>query len=486
MPSIEVLPNSASISAPGWAYVPDLGYDPSKSAIQPSGARKRAARTAGIAGGDTSTRQQNAILRHLAELDKDNHRDVQIPVPARFKEKAGSKTKTTSNVRRILTSQKTFANHLADEEAVIASQDQQQATPTHPNDRIVFIKPLPGPTAQFAQDFLSRIAAICKPIMAAAHISVMTLEEYEPNPEFVGRNFNAGEIIQLVLKAPRTGHWLSFRSVQMVMMHELAHCLQMNHGRDFWKVRNQFARELKELWGKGYTGDGFWGRGKTLLSDQYDNQGSWEEEVMPERLCGGTYRTRRGRKRKRGEVKTEELTYAERKQRRIERKFGKNGQALGSEEETRVKLENGKKSKGKPRVAGSARGRELRAAAALARFGQQKEEEEVKREENLDWSETASEDDLEDVKSEEGAIDIDGSRLLDSKGRDIVKVCEDEDQDDVHSPAREKSEETTANSRRERAQPPGFDLNQARNISSSSSINTIEQKHHILIPSSIH
>ncbi|KAL8753916.1 MAG: hypothetical protein Q9199_004717, partial [Rusavskia elegans] len=81
---------------------------------------------------------------------------------------------------------------------------------SHPNDRIIFIKPLPGPTASFAEDFLSRIAAICKPIMAAAHLSVMTLEEYEPNPEFVGRNFNAGEIIQLVLKAPQTGHWLSF------------------------------------------------------------------------------------------------------------------------------------------------------------------------------------------------------------------------------------------------------------------------------------
>ncbi|KAI4252978.1 MAG: hypothetical protein LQ352_003975 [Teloschistes flavicans] len=302
---------------------------------------------------------------------------------------------------------------------------------THPNDRIVFIKPLPGPTAPFAQDFLSRIAAVCKPIMAAAHISVMTLEEYEPNPEFVGRNFNAGEVIQLVLKAPRTGHWLSFRSVQMVMMHELAHCLQMNHGREFWKVRNQFAGELKELWGKGYTGDGFWGRGKTLLSDQYDNQGSWEQEVMPERLCGGTYRTRKNRKRKKGGVKTEELTYAERKQRRIERKFGKNGQALGSEEEARVKLENGKKPKGKPRVAGSARGRELRAAAALARFGQQKEEE-VKKEEMVDPSETESEDDLEDVKLEEGAIDVNGSRLLDSQGRGMVKVCEDEDQDDVH------------------------------------------------------
>lgn len=125
MPGIEVLPNSTSITAPGWAYVPDNGYDPSKAAIQPSGARKRAARTAGIAGGDTTTRQNNATLKHLAELDKDNYRDVQIPVPARFKEKAGSKTKTTPNVRRILTSQKTFANHLADEEAALASQGEQ-------------------------------------------------------------------------------------------------------------------------------------------------------------------------------------------------------------------------------------------------------------------------------------------------------------------------------------------------------------------------
>jgi hypothetical protein len=51
------------------------------------------------------------------------------------------------------------------------------------------------------------------------HLSVMSLEEYEPNPEFVGRNFNAGEVIQLVLKA-RSGHWLPFNYVQMVMMHE--------------------------------------------------------------------------------------------------------------------------------------------------------------------------------------------------------------------------------------------------------------------------
>ncbi|KAI4162331.1 MAG: hypothetical protein LQ342_004045 [Letrouitia transgressa] len=153
MPHIEVLPNSTSISAPGWAYVPDTGYDPSKSAIQPSGSRKRAARASGLVGGDTSARQHNATLRHLAELDKDNYRDVQIQVPPKYKEsvsKGGlvsawilmstlrrshllldSKGKTTPNVRRILMSQKTFANHLADEEAAIAAQ-AAQATSMQP------------------------------------------------------------------------------------------------------------------------------------------------------------------------------------------------------------------------------------------------------------------------------------------------------------------------------------------------------------------
>jgi DNA-dependent metalloprotease WSS1 len=50
-------------------------------------------------------------------------------------------------------------------------------------------------------------------------LSIMTLEEHEPNREFVGRNFNGGEIIQLVLKN-RSGRWLPFNTVQLVMMHE--------------------------------------------------------------------------------------------------------------------------------------------------------------------------------------------------------------------------------------------------------------------------
>ena len=303
-----------------------------------------------------------------------------------------------------------------------------------PSSRIIFIKPLPGPTHAYALDFLERIAAICHPIMTHSHLSIMTLEEHEPNAEFIGRNFNAGEIIQLVLKAPYTGHWLSFRSVQMVMMHELAHCLQMNHGREFWKVRNRFAGELRELWGKGYTGDGLWGRGQTLLSGEYHTGGRTEDEILPAHVCGGTFRSSRGGKRKRGGVGEEKKkeSYAERQQRRIRKKFGVNGQILGGDDDTKVKLEQGKKAKGKPRVAGSMRGRELRAAAALARFEGKKEEETDVKDEKWMLSGNETESDYEDVQGAGQAFELDGSRMRDDHGCGMVKVCEDEDQDDVH------------------------------------------------------
>lgn len=272
--------------------------------------------------------------------------------------------------------------------------------------------------------------------MKANHLAITSLEEYEPNREFVGRNFNAGEVVQLVLRTPYSGHWLGFRSVQMVMIHELAHCAQMNHSAAFWKVRNTFAEELRGLWGKGYTGDGFWGRGETILSGQY----AWrrvpgEDEVLPRSLCGGTYRSGKKRKRKRNgeEGKKASLTYAERQRRRIARKFGRDGVKLGDDEETRVKLEDGKRPKGKPRVAGSARGRELRAAAALARFGNQRAEDmehTTKQEDDGDGRSDSESDD--GGAGEEGAVDLDGARLLDGRGHGMVKVCESEDPADGH------------------------------------------------------
>lgn len=127
MPHVEVLPNSTSISAPGWAYVPDTGFDPSKVAIQPSGARKRNARVAGLAGGDNSLKQNNAVLKRIADLDKDNFKDVQIPVPSK-KEVGGRPPKgKTAGTRKILLAQRTFAMYVNDEEA-LAAQEQPRAS----------------------------------------------------------------------------------------------------------------------------------------------------------------------------------------------------------------------------------------------------------------------------------------------------------------------------------------------------------------------
>lgn len=208
--------------------------------------------------------------------------------------------------------------------------------------------------------------------------------------------------------------------------------MQMNHSAAFWKVRNQYAEELRSLWSKDYTGDGFWGRGTTLLSEQYESTRPQVPEVMPRNLCGGTFRSR-GRKRKRRAdgPDSKSLTYAERQQRRIAKKFGTNGIALGDDEETRVKLEYGVKVKAKPKVAKSVRGRELRAAAALARFGQQKEEEIAKADGSTE-NDSDTEDEYDATDAGQEALDFNGSRILDGQGNSMVKVCEDQDTDDAH------------------------------------------------------
>ncbi|KAI0426195.1 WLM domain-containing protein [Xylaria sp. FL1042] len=295
--------------------------------------------------------------------------------------------------------------------------ERLNARKSQPNDHINFIKPLKGSDEMIAQDFLERIAAQCMPVMREHHIYVMSLEEYEPNREFVGRNFNAGEVIQLVLKSPSTGRWLPFDYVQMVMMHELAHCKQMNHSKAFWAVRNRYADQMRGLWSRKYTGEGLWGRGTLLKTGEFEANTILADDALPEHLCGGTYRSR-GRKRR----PKKQLSYQEQKERRILKKFGANGVALGEDEEIKTELEQGKKPKGKPRVAGSKRGRELRAAAALARFDQQNKVDKVKKEENLDEDETVG-----DTGSEAASdYDDDAPSIVDKEGRCLIKVCEDE------------------------------------------------------------
>lgn len=309
------------------------------------------------------------------------------------------------------------------------------------------------------------------PVMRKHHIHVMSLEEFPPNREFVGRNFNAGEVIQLVLKSPGSGRWLPFNYVQMVMMHELAHCAQMNHSRAFWAVRNQYAAQMQTLWAKGYKGDGLWGRGARLATGEWERNAVLADEVLPEHLCGGTYRSR-GRKRKAKPV----LTYQERKERRILKKFGKNGVALGADEEEKVKLEKGKRIQAKPRVAGSLRGRELRAAAALARFEQNRDD--TLKKEEADEEEGLS--DYEDgyLADSKAAVDLDGTRMLDKDGGDMIKVCEDEDPSDAD--AKNELDELcglfgTRNIKQE-AGPQGLDLHSPRDMDSERAVKLEEEE----------
>lgn len=82
MPHVEVLPNSTASAAPGWHYVVDTGYDPSKVAINPKDRKRIAARAAGAKGeNELSARQQTSIARRIAELDKDNDIQKVVTVP---------------------------------------------------------------------------------------------------------------------------------------------------------------------------------------------------------------------------------------------------------------------------------------------------------------------------------------------------------------------------------------------------------------------
>lgn len=241
----------------------------------------------------------------------------------------------------------------------------------------------------------------------------------------LGRNFNNGEVIQLVLRSPSTGRWLPFKFVQMVFMHELAHCKEMNHSKAFWSLRNIFASEMKALWERGYTGEGLWGKGILLSETSFSCESLEKDEVIPEFMCGGTYKTRVGRKRK----TRPKLTSKEREERRIKKKFGANGKTLGANEDIKLELENKKRNLSKPKVAGSKRGRELRAAAALARFEAEKEisltkDEEIETDSDLEIYEIFEEDQNDADSKIKDAIDINGERLLDRKGQGMVKVCE--------------------------------------------------------------
>ncbi|KAI2617517.1 hypothetical protein GGS26DRAFT_404009 [Hypomontagnella submonticulosa] len=123
------LASTKTTNAPGWAYVPDTAPAIAAASLQ-TGNRKRAARNqaanTNALYADADARQEAKLRREIEALDRDNyHRDVNIPISAK-----GGKApvkKHTPNVRKILQSQKTFANHLDDFDAL---STQEKANPS--------------------------------------------------------------------------------------------------------------------------------------------------------------------------------------------------------------------------------------------------------------------------------------------------------------------------------------------------------------------
>ncbi|CAI4216438.1 unnamed protein product [Parascedosporium putredinis] len=108
------LASAKTTVAPGWAYVPDRTAN-SAATIQTTGRKRAAARGKGLSLSDQTAREEAKIRKELEALDREGSRDVVIPVPAKGR---AAQNKSTPNVRKILQSMKTFANHLDDFEAM--------------------------------------------------------------------------------------------------------------------------------------------------------------------------------------------------------------------------------------------------------------------------------------------------------------------------------------------------------------------------------
>ncbi|KAM7182772.1 hypothetical protein V8F33_014029 [Rhypophila sp. PSN 637] len=131
-------------NAPGWAYVPDVGPSPSTAALQPAN-RKRARNQTALSLSDLSARQDAKIRKDLEALDRDIHKDAAIPIPTKGGGASRSQ-KHTPNVRKISQSQKTFANHLDDYQALLALAETNPAAAA----ALMNTAPLPKPATAAA------------------------------------------------------------------------------------------------------------------------------------------------------------------------------------------------------------------------------------------------------------------------------------------------------------------------------------------------
>ncbi|KAI9512026.1 WLM-domain-containing protein [Russula earlei] len=244
----------------------------------------------------------------------------------------------------------------------------------NPNPHVNFIAALPAADSheqERARQLLRALAAQVRPIMRSHGFVVNSLEEYEYNNVFAGRNWNSGETVELVLRR-RDGLFVSTSWLMGTLCHELAHIKHMNHGPDFQALWSQLRKEVMALQAKGYYGDGMWSSGTRLADSAKIVPGGLMEDDLPEYMCGGAQNRARPAMRKRRQrpvAGPSMLTGPQTAKRRkagsrvtAASTFSGSGQILNADDD-----EKGKGT-GFRKKAGSKRAREERALAAERRL----------------------------------------------------------------------------------------------------------------------
>ncbi|TKY89727.1 hypothetical protein EX895_001512 [Sporisorium graminicola] len=176
---------------------------------------------------------------------------------------------------------------------------------TSRNQHINYITALPQyANHEQARHRLQQLAAQVQPVMKKHGFQINSLEEFEWNREFAGRNWNNGETVELVLRR-QDGSFAPLQWVLMVFCHELAHIKYMNHiPSQHGKLDRELRDHCRQLQARGYYGDGFWSAGQRLEDNAFvAGSGLNSLQGLPEYSCGGAFQSKpsksRTRKRRR-------------------------------------------------------------------------------------------------------------------------------------------------------------------------------------------